>query len=299
MGQHLGAGVHVRARRLRLGRSLAPYLLSAPGALWLLVFFVLPLVFMASVSLQTGNLLEGFRFTWHFGNYVDAISLYRTQFVRSLIFGSMATAITLVVAYPLAYWIAFRGGRFKNTFLLLLLLPFFVSFVIRTLAWKFILSDQGVVLGTLKDWHLLPQNYRVLATSTAVVAGIAYNYLPFMALPLYVALERIDRTVVEAARDLYSSNLAVFMHVILPLSLPGVFAGVLLTFVPAVGDFVNAAILGGTGNTMIGNIIQLKYLQDFQYPIASALSFILMAALVAGILIYARALGTRQIEEYV
>jgi spermidine/putrescine transport system permease protein len=254
---------------------------------------------MASVSLQTGNLLEGFRFTWHFGNYADAFSLYHTQFVRSVMYGSIATVITLAVSYPLAYWIAFRGGRFKNTFLLLLLLPFFVSFVIRTLAWKFILSDQGVVLGTLKDWHLLPGNYRVLATSTAVVAGIAYNYLPFMALPLYVALEKIDRTVVEAARDLYSSNLAVFMHVILPLSLPGVFAGVLLTFVPAVGDFVNAAILGGTGNTMIGNIIQLKYLQDFQYPIASALSFILMAALVAGILIYARALGTRQIEEYV
>jgi spermidine/putrescine transport system permease protein len=300
VGQHLGAGVRVvERRRLRLGRRLAPYLLSAPGGLWLLVFFLLPLFFMASVSLQTGNLLEGFRFTWHFVNYTDALSLYHTQFVRSLIYGSIATAITLAVSYPLAYWIAFRGGRFKNTFLLLVLLPFFVSFVIRTLAWKFVLADQGIVFGTLKDWHLMPQNYRVLATSTAVVAGIAYNYLPFMALPLYVALEKIDRTVVEAARDLYSNRFAVFLHVILPLSLPGVFAGVLLTFVPAVGDYVNAAILGGTGNTMIGNIIQLKYLQDFQYPIASALSFILMAALVVGILIYARALGTRQIEEYV
>jgi spermidine/putrescine transport system permease protein len=222
-----------------------------------------------------------------------------SEFVRSLIYGSIATGITLVVSYPLAYWIAFHGGRFKNTLLLLILLPFFVTFVIRTLAWQFILSDQGIVLGTLKHWHLLPQSYHVLATSTAVIAGIAYNYLPFMALPLYVALERIDRTVVEAARDLYSSNRAVFQHVILPLSLPGIFAGLLLTFVPAVGDYVNAAILGGTNNTMIGNIIQLKYLQDFDYPLASALSFILMAALVIGILIYARALGTRQIEEYV
>jgi spermidine/putrescine transport system permease protein len=297
--QHLGAGLHVERRRLRLGKRLAPYFLSAPGAIWLAVFFVLPLFFMASVSLQTGNLLQGFRFTWHFGNYADAFSLYHGFFVRSLIYGSIATAITLAVSYPLAYWIAFRGGRFKNTFLLLILLPFFVTFVIRTLAWKFILSDQGIVLGTLKDWHVLPQNYHVLATSTAVIAGIAYNYLPFMALPLYVALEKIDRTVVEAARDLYSSNTSVFLHVILPLSLPGVFAGFLLTFVPAVGDYVNAGLLGGTNNTMIGNIIQLKYLQDFQYPIASALSFILMAALLVGILIYARVLGTRQIEEYV
>jgi spermidine/putrescine transport system permease protein len=297
--QHLGAGVHVERRRLRLGKRVAPYLLSAPGALWLLLFFLLPLVFMASVSLQTGSLLDGFRFTWHFSNFSDAVSLYHVQFARSLTYGSIATAATLLVSFPLAYWIAFHGGRYKNTFLLLILLPFFVSFVIRTLAWQFILSDQGVVFGTLKDWHVLPQDYHLLATSAGVIAGIAYNYLPFMALPLYVALEKIDRTVVEAARDLYSSNRAVFFHVILPLSLPGVFAGVLLTFVPAAGDYVNAALLGGTGNTMIGNIIQLKYLQDFQYPIASALSFILMAALVIGILIYARVLGTRQIEEYV
>jgi spermidine/putrescine transport system permease protein len=298
--QHLEPGVQlVGHRRLRLRRRLAPYLLSAPGGLWLLLFFLLPLLFMASVSLQTGNLLQGFRFTWHFANYTDAISLYHVQFVRSLIYGSIATGITLVVSYPLAYWIAFRGGRYKNALLLLILLPFFVTFVIRTLAWQFILSDQGIVLGTLKHWHLLPQSYHVLASSTAVIAGIAYGYLPFMALPLYVALEKIDRTVVEAARDLYSSNRSVFAHVIVPLSLPGVFAGLLLTFVPAVGDYVNAAILGGTGNTMIGNIIQLTYLQDFDYPTASALSFILMTVLVIGILIYAKVLGTRQIEEYV
>jgi len=298
--QHLGAGVRlVGRRRPSIRRRLAPYALAAPASLWLLLFFVVPLFFMASVSLQTGNLLDGFRLTWHFANFTDALDLYHVQFLRSLAYGSIATMAALLAAYPLAYWIAFHGGRHKNTYLFLILLPFLVSFVIRTLAWQFILSDQGIVLGTLKSWHLLPQDYHVLATSTAVIAGIAYNYLPFMALPLYVALEKIDRNVVEAARDLYSSNRAVFLHVILPLSLPGVFAGVLLTFVPAVGDFVNAAILGGPGNTMIGNIIQLKYLQDFEYPIASALSFILMVVLVIGIVLYARALGTRQIEEYV
>jgi len=289
----------VRRRRPRLRRRLSPYALLGPGGLWLLIFFVVPLFFMASLSLQTGDLFQGFRNTWHFANFTDAISQYHVQFVRSLIYGSVATAGALVVSYPLAYWIAFRGGRHKTTYLLIMLLPFFVSFVIRTLAWEFILSDNGIVLGTLKSWHLLPESFHVLATSGAVIAGIAYNFLPFMALPVYVALERIDRSVVEAARDLYASNVKVFTRVILPLSIPGVFAGVLLTFVPAVGDYLNAQILGGAGNRMIGNIIQLEYLEDFHYPIAAALSFILMAALLIGILVYARVLGTRQIEEYV
>jgi spermidine/putrescine transport system permease protein len=298
--QHLPADLHVvERRRRRLGRRLAPYLLIFPGGAWLLLFFLVPIIFLASVSLQTGNIFDGFRLTWHFQNYVDAVQRYRVQFIRSLEYAAIATALTLVVSYPLAYWIAFRGGRHKTTFLFMLLLPFFVSFVIRTLAWQFILADDGIVLGALKRWHLLPQSFHVLATSTAVIAGIAYNFLPFMALPLYVSLERIDRSVVEAARDLYSNKVQVFLRVILPLSIPGVFAGVLLTFVPAAGDYVNAAILGGTRTTMIGNIIQLEYLTNFHYPIAAALSFILMAGLLVGVFIYARVLGTRSIEEYV
>jgi spermidine/putrescine transport system permease protein len=298
--QHLPTDLHVvRRRKTRLGKKLAPYLLLFPGGAWLLLFFLIPIVFLASVSLQTGNIFDGFRFTWHFGNYVDAVQRYHVQFLRSLRYATIATVITLVISYPLAYWIAFRGGRHKTTFLLLLLLPFLVSFVIRTLAWRFILSDDGIVLGTLKHWHLLPSNFHVLATSTAVIAGIAYNFLPFMALPLYVALERIDRGVVEAARDLYASRVQVFLRVILPLSIPGVFAGVLLTFVPAVGDYVNAAILGGTKTTMIGNIIQLEYLTNFHYPVAAALSFILMVGLLIGIFAYARVLGARGLEEYV
>ena len=300
MEQHLPADLHVVERRKsRLGRRVAPYLLILPGGAWLLLFFLIPILFLASVSLQTGNIFDGFRLTWHFQNYVDAIQRYRVQFVRSVEYATIATALTLVVAYPLAYWIAFRGGRHKTTFLFMLLLPFFVSFVIRTLAWQFILADDGIVLGALKRWHLLPSGFHVLATSTAVIAGIAYNFLPFMALPLYVSLERIDRSVVEAAHDLYSNKVQVFLRVILPLSIPGVFAGVLLTFVPAAGDYVNAAILGGTKTTMIGNIIQLEYLTNFHYPIAAALSFILMAVLLVGIFIYAKVLGTRSIEEYV
>ncbi len=289
----------VRKPRTRLGKRLAPYLLVFPGGVWLLIFFLIPILFMASVSLQTGTLESGFRLTWHFGRYVEVFRQYRPQFLRSFAFGAIATGATLVIAYPLAYWIAFHGGRHKTTFLLLLLLPFFVSFVIRTLAWQFILSDQGIVLGTLKSWHVLPRSFHILATRTAVVSGIAYNFLPFMALPLYVALERVDRRVVEAAQDLYASKAKVFTKVIFPLSIPGVFAGILLTFVPAVGDYVNAAILGGTNTTMIGNIIQLEFLQNFHYPVAAALSFILMFILLLGIFAYARLLGTRSIQEYV
>jgi len=285
--------------KARLGKRLAPYLLTLPGGLWLLLFFLIPILFMASVSLQTGSLEQGFQLTWHVGRYWEVLRQYHVQFVRSLIYGSVATGITLLVAYPMAYWIAFHGGKHKTTFLFLLLLPFFVSFVIRTLAWQFILADDGLVLGTLKRWHLLPHSFHVLATSTAVISGIAYNFLPFMALPLYVALERIDRRLVEAAHDLYAGRSQVFTRVIFPLSVPGVFAGILLTFVPAVGDYVNASILGGTKTTMIGNIVQLEFLQNFHYPVAAALSFLLMAVLLIGIFLYAKVLGTRSIQEYV
>jgi spermidine/putrescine transport system permease protein len=270
-----------------------------PGGLWLVFFFVVPLVVMVSVSLQTGSIDTGFTLTWHFAEYVEVVRRWSKFLVRSIGYAGVATAITLVVAYPLSYWIAFHGGRRKNTFLLLLLVPFFVSFVIRTLAWQFILSDEGILLGTLKDWGILSQSFRVLATAGAVIAGIAYNFLPFMALPLYVSLEKIDRATVEAAKDLYANRRDVFLRVIFPLSLPGVFAGVLLTFVPAAGDFVNASILGGVGNTMIGNIIQARFLVNFDYPGASALSFILMAGLLIGIYAYARVLGMRNIQEYV
>ena len=283
--------------RPRAGRKLAPYLLVLPGGLWLAAFFLIPTVVMLSLSLQTGSVEEGFRLTWRVSTYTDAISLYHTQLVRSLTYSAVVTGLALVVAYPMAYWIAFHGGSRKSSYLFLILLPFFVSFVIRTVSWQFILSDQGIVLGPLKSLGLLAEDFHLLATSAAVIGGLTYNFLPFMVLPLYVSLERIDPTLVEAASDLYASKAQGFLRVILPLSLPGVFAGVLLTFVPAAADFVNATILGGPGTTMIGNVIQTEYLTNLDYPLASALSFTLMAALLIGVFAYARALGTEEVLE--
>jgi spermidine/putrescine transport system permease protein len=279
------------------GGRLTPYLVGLPGGLWLGIFFVIPILVMLSLSLQSGNAEEGYRFTWEWSNYADAWEFYHTQFVRSIVFGLIVTVLCLVLAYPMAYWIAFYGGSRKSTYLFLILLPFFVSFVIRTASWKFILNDEGFVFGPLKDAGLLPADFHILATSTAVIGGLTYNYLPFMVLPLYVALERVDPSLVEAAYDLFASRAQAFRRVVFPLSLPGVFAGVLITFVPVASDFVNSGILGGTQTTMIGNVIQTEYLTNNQYPLASAMSFMLMAALLIGIFAYARALGTEQVME--
>ena len=225
---------------MRLGRRLAPYGLTGPGALWLVVFFLIPMFAMLVLSLETplptvGFKQAGYQFTWHFSQYSQAWSQYHVQFVRSLVYAGIVTAVTLVVGYPVAYWIAFKGGTQKTTYLFLILLPFFVSFVIRSLAWQFLLSSDGIVFSNLERIHVLPQGFHVLGTSTAVISGIAYNSLPFMVLPLYVSLEKVDRAVVEAASDLYASSRQVFLKVILPLSIPGIFAGFLLTFIPAVG----------------------------------------------------------------
>ncbi|MCM3922740.1 ABC transporter permease [Frankia sp. AiPs1] len=281
----------------RQAGAAGPYLLVLPGGLWLAVFFVVPMAVMLSVSLQTGNVVDGFTQTFNFRIYADAVTTYETQFIRSLIFGLIATVATILLAYPMAYWIAFHAGRNKSNYLFLVLLPFFVSFVIRTVSWKFLLADDGILLGNLKDAGLLPADFHVLATSFAVVAGLTYNFFPFMLLPIYVALERVDPQLLEAADDLYANRREVFGRVVLPLSMPGVFAGFLLTFVPATADFVNAYVLGGTNTTMIGNIIQTTYLTNADYPLASAVSFILMAVLLIGIFGYARLLGTRDVLE--
>lgn len=287
-----GAAAH---RRLGTRRRLVPYGLLSPGGAYLLVFFLIPLALMVYTSLQSGGLFSGgFTFTWEFGNYAEVVSGFQTQFVRSLVYSVIVTFAALLLAYPMVYWIAFYGGRWKSSLLLLILLPFFVSFVIRTLQWKFILGDNGPVLGLLKDIGLLPDGFRVLATPFAVVAGITYNFLPFTALPLYVALERIDKGLVEAAKDLYATRWQAFRKVVWPLSLPGVFAAFLLTFVPATGDYVNAVLLGGPGTRMIGNIIQTKFLTENDYPEAAALSVILMVAMVVLASIYARILGTEE-----
>jgi spermidine/putrescine transport system permease protein len=276
-------------------RGLVPYLLLAPGLAWLAAFFIVPLGFLAYQSLQSGTFDFGFVFSWEIYNYWDAISRYRDHLIRSFVYAGLATVIALVVAYPLAYWIAFRGGRWKNLFLLLIIAPFFVTYLIRTLAWQNILADQGIVVGILRDLHILESDGRLLATSTAVVAGITYNFLPFMALPLYVALEQIDPRLIEAAQDLYASKVRAFLRVTLPLSLPGVFAGTLLTFIPAAGDFINAQLLGTPKQHMIGNVIQSKFLELIDYPEAAALSFVLMAFILGGVLVYARILGSERL----
>lgn len=279
----------------RVKRQLAPYFLVLPGGLWLLLFFAIPMIAMLSLSLQQGDIVYGFRFTWHFQNYVDAIDGYHTQLVRSLIYAAIGTVLLIALAFPVAYWIAFYGGKRKPTYLFLLLLPFFVSFVLRTISWRQILTDDGPVLSPLKNIGLLPDSYHLLGTAEAVIGGLVYNFLPFMVLPIYVALERIDPRVVEAARDLYANPALTFRKVILPLSLPGVFAGVLMSFVPMASDYVNSEVLGSSSTTMIGQVIQSKYLVTSDYPTASALSFILMAVLLIGIFAYARALGTEDV----
>jgi spermidine/putrescine transport system permease protein len=276
-------------------RWATPYLLLVPGMAWLLVFFAVPLGFLAYQSLQSGSFDAGYAFSWAWGNYWDAIRDYRGHFVRSFEYAGIATALALVLSYPLAYWIAFRGGRWKNLLLLFIIAPFFVTYLIRTLAWETILADNGVVVSTLRDVHLLGSDGRLLATSVAVVCGITYNFLPFMALPLYVSLEQIDHSLIEAAQDLYASKWKAFLRVTLPLSLPGVVAGTLLTFIPAAGDFINAQLLGSPKQHMIGNVIQSKFLELTDYPAAASMSFVLMAIILVFITIYARAVGTEKL----
>jgi spermidine/putrescine transport system permease protein len=273
----------------------APYLHALPGSAWMILFFVIPMLYMLSVSLQQGNFIDGFRQTFHFQNYADMVTLYHTQLIRSLVYGAITTVVSIAIAYPMAYWIAFRGGVRKSVYLFLVLLPFFVTFVLRTISWKFLLSDNGILLGPLKSAGLLPSSFHVLATGFAVVAGLVYNFLPFMLLPIYVSLEQMNPALLEAADDLYANRYDAFRRVIFPLSMPGVFAGVLLTFVPASSDYINAGILGGTHQVMIGNIIQTLYITNGQYQDASALSFVLLAVLLIGVFIYAKVQGTEDV----
>jgi spermidine/putrescine transport system permease protein len=278
-------------------RKLLPWLFLGPGLLWLLVFFAYPLLNQFAVSLMTGDPEHGYTLTWAFDNYWNAISDYKTQFGRSIVYAGVATILCLIIAFPLAYFIAFKAGRFKALMLLLVILPFFMSYVLRTVAWQLILSDDGWVVNRLRDVGLVGEDGRVLASSTAVIAGITYNFLPFMALPLYVSLEKIDRRLIEAATDLYAGRGTAFRKITLPLALPGIFAGSLLTFIPACGDFINAALLGTPRQYMIGNVIQAKFLNILDYPTAAALSFTLMLFILVGIFLYARALGTRNLTE--
>ena len=333
-------------------RWLLPYLLMAPGLLWLAVFFVLPNLQMVVMSLSTGSIAQGWTFAWDFDNYIGAFGRFPDNFRNSLVYGGIATLLCFLIGYPLAYGIAFRGGRYRTLLLFLVIAPFFTSFLIRTISWRILLGDQGPFLAVIRDTlGIVPNNFSIIATPLAVVSGLTYQFLPFMVLPLYVALEKIDRRLIEAARDLYAGPwrrggavagsiggtalVAVllgglgyasfegggiagflaavaggavvggligaflisesFIRVVWPLSLPGVFAGSILVFIPAIGDFVNVELLGNPKSQMIGNVIQNRFLQQNDYPTAAALSFILMAGILIAIFLYARVLGTEEL----
>ncbi|MDQ0940390.1 ABC transporter permease [Streptomyces sp. V1I1] len=290
-------------RKQSVRRKLVPYWLLLPGILWLIVFFALPLVYQASTSVQTGSLEEGFKVTWHFQTYWDALTQYYPQFLRSLLYAGTATILCLLLGYPLAYLIAFKAGRWRNLLLVLVIAPFFTSFLIRTLAWKTILADGGPVVEVLgsigfldvTSWLGITEGNRLLATPLAVVCGLTYNFLPFMVLPLYTSLERIDPRLHEAAGDLYAKPSTVFRKVTFPLSMPGVVSGTLLTFIPASGDYVNAELLGSTDTKMVGNVIQSQFLRVLDYPTAAALSFILMAVVLIMVTVYIRRAGTEDL----
>lgn len=273
-------------------RRLVPYGLLGPGGLWLVVFFLVPMFFMGELALRSGTLEGGFFFSWEWSNFGSALDGNGTQITRSLLFAGTATLLALLIAYPLAYAIAIKGGRWKNLLLFLVMAPFFTTYLIRTIAWKTILSDSSPIVDVLQFLYLIPEDGRVLDTGIAVIAGLTYNFLPFMVLPIYASLERLDLRLIEASKDLYSSPSETFRRVTLPVTMPGVIAGSLLTFIPAFGDYINAELLGGSGNAMIGNVIQSLYLSQRDYPEAAALSFLMMGVILAIVLFYVRAAGT-------
>jgi spermidine/putrescine transport system permease protein len=278
--------------------KIAPYLMVLPALVYLGVFFVVPFFSLAQTSLSSSGgsiYMPTLTFGWDFGNYLDAFNLYRDQIIRSFSYALVATILCVLLAFPLAYVIAFKAGRYKNLILGLVILPFFVTFLIRTIAWKTILADEGWVVSALGSIGMLPDEGRLLSTSWAVIGGLTYNWIIFMILPLYVSLEKIDPRLLEASKDLYSSNARSFSKVILPLSMPGVLAGSMLVFIPAVGDFINADYLGSTQTTMIGNVIQKQFLVVKDYPAAAALSLVLMLIILVGVLLYTRALGTEDL----
>jgi spermidine/putrescine transport system permease protein len=276
-----------------LRRRLIPYGLLGPGAIWLVLFFVVPMYFMGEMALRSGALeTGGFSFTWEWSNFPNSLEDRGEQIGRTLFYSATATVLALVIAYPLAYAIALKAGRWRLLLLFAVIAPFFTTYLIRTIAWKTILADASPIVDVLKVLAIIPEDGRVLATGGAVIAGLTYNFLPFMILPIYASIERIDLSLIEAAKDLYASARQAFLRVTLPLTMPGVVAGVLLTFIPAFGDYINAALLGGVNQAMIGNKIQSLYLFERDYPEAAALSFLMMAAVLVTILVYIRIAGT-------
>jgi len=280
------------------GKSLTPYLLLAPGLIWLVTFFIIPIFSLASTSTMVrpdGAQVGVYEQKLRFANYVDAFIANQDQYVRSFFYAALATILALAISYPLAYAIAFKSGKYRNILLVMVIAPFFTSFLLRTIAWTQILADSGPVVSTIQVLPFVDELFRINNTSTAVVIGLAYNFLPFMTLPLYASLERIDPRTLEAAGDLYANGLTTFRKVTLPLSMPGVVAGTLLTFIPAAGDYVNAALLGNPNTKMIGNVIESRFFAVVDYPTAAALSFTLMATILILVTLYIRKSGTDEL----
>ena len=282
----------------RRGRRATPYLLLLPGLAWLVLFFAVPVFALGSTSLQTrvpGAEVGTYQQTYRWANYSDALTEYAPQFARSFLYAGLATVLALVIGYPLAYAIALRAGRWRNLLLIAVVAPFFTSFILRTIAWKQVLADEGPVVSTLRALHVLGPTTSLTASATAVVAGLTYNFLPFMVLPLYASLERMDPRLIEASGDLYAAAPVTFRRVTLPLSMPGVVAGTLLTFIPAAGDYVNAALLGNPSTSMIGNVVDSRFFRVVDYPTAASLSFVLMAAILVLVSVYIRRAGTEEL----
>jgi spermidine/putrescine transport system permease protein len=282
----------------RRGRGLTPYLLLLPGMAWLAVFFAVPILTLFGTSLQTplpGGNIGDYEQTFRFANYPDSISGYQEQFLRSFEYAAIATVLALLIGFPLAYMIAFKAGRWRNLLLVLVVAPFFTSFILRTVAWRQILAEEGFVVPVLKSLHIIPETMALTASPIAVVAGITYNFLPFMTLPLYASIERIDPRLLEAGADLYGSALTVLRRITIPLALPGIVSGTLLTFIPAAGDYVNSALLGDRSTRMIGNVIDSRFLALVDYPTAASLSFLLMATILVLVFLYIRRAGTEEL----
>ena len=280
-----GPGGEVEQER-RSGRT--GYLLLLPGLLWLVIFFVVPTIQLVATGLYdpNGSLDTGYAMTWSWGNYWDVLVQYQEQFLRSFGYALIATVACVLLGYPLAYAIAFKSGRWKNLMLVLVIAPFFTSFLVRTLAWKSILADNGFVVELLKTLQVLPEDGRLLATPVAVVTGLTYNFLPFMVLPLYATLEKMDYSLIEAAQDLGCTPTQAFWKITAPLSLPGVVAGCMLVFIPAIGEFVIPDLLGGSRTLMIGKTLWNEFFANRDWPVSSAVAVILLLILVVPIVIF-------------
>ena len=285
-------GVRSARTPRRPGDGLATGVLILPGVLWLVALFLLPLAIIAVFSL--GSVDQTGRITFAelgLANYEKALNPdYLSAFFRSIYYSLATTVLSLAIGYPVAYWISRYGGRHKILLLVLVMLPFWTSYLIRTYSWLIILRDDGVVNGLLLQLGLLSSPIEFINTDFAVILGMTYGFLPFTILPLFVSIDRLDFNLVQAARDLYASGRAAFLHVTLPLTMPGIVAASLLTFIPALGDFVTPDMLGGAQTTTIAKIVQIIFTTGRDWPYGSALGFVLMAITIAGTLLALRSL---------